>query len=147
MQTHRKIFLADDDIDDRELFIEALSQPDISVMDFPNGKALLTYLTTAEEQSLPDMIFLDLNMPVMGGKECLRHIRSFKKFDDLPIIIYSTSSNNKEIEETFALGANLYVTKSSSYMSLKKTLEDIIRLDWAAHPPHHGLANFVYKLT
>ncbi|RZJ30537.1 MAG: response regulator [Flavobacterium sp.] len=144
MEQQLSLILADDDPDDRELFVELLARPDVSVKAVTNGKELLSYLKTLP--SVPDCIFLDLNMPVMAGKDCLTKIRASEKLKNVPVVIYSTSANKKDIEETFALGANLYLVKESSYSALKRTFEKILQLDWANYPPHRQAKNFVFKL-
>jgi len=123
-----RILLADDDPDDRELFTEAAASHNVVVESVPNGVYLMENLLQAE--LLPDFILLDLNMPEKGGKECLREIRQHSRFNNIPVIIYSTSSSKKDIEDTFAMGANLYITKPNSFTELKKTIGNIMRLDW-----------------
>ncbi len=91
------IILADDDDDDSMLFKEALSKvaSSITVSLAEDGQKLINYLNTL---SIPDMIFLDLNMPRKNGLECLKEIRSDDKFDHIPVIMYSTSQSKKDIE-------------------------------------------------
>ncbi|HEU4496208.1 MAG TPA: response regulator, partial [Flavobacterium sp.] len=121
MEKQYNVVLADDDADDRDLFVELLSQPNVNVNTVINGTELLDYLSKRTDD-LPDCIFLDLNMPVLGGKECLQQIRATEKLKDIPVIIYSTSSNRKDIEDTFSMGANLYVVKANSYIVMKNIL-------------------------
>lgn len=136
------IFLADDDDDDKFLVKEALSlYENIVVEFFDNGTDLLKKISRLV--TLPDMLFLDLNMPEMNGKECLQKIRADKTMMQLPIIIYSTSSNKKDIEETFNLGANLYVTKPNSFTELKVIIDKIVNTEWQ-NPPT-ALKDFVLK--
>jgi len=85
------------------------------------------------KESLPDMIFLDLNMPVKNGIECLKEIRNDKKLDNLPIIVYTTSDNPRDIDTCFDLRANLYVVKPTSFESIIKTLKKIINIDFNNH--------------
>lgn len=144
MEKPLKIILADDDPDDRELFLELIAQSNVSVSAVSNGKELLEVLNESAA-NLPDCIFLDLNMPVMAGKECLSQIRSTKTLQSIPVIIYSTSANQKDIDDTFDLGANLYLVKASSYILLKKTLEAILNLDWANFQTR-SRQNFLFNL-
>jgi PleD family two-component response regulator len=146
MEKQYKVVLADDDADDRDLFIELLSQPNVNVNTVINGTELLHYLDKRTDD-LPDCIFLDLNMPVLGGKECLQQIRATEKLKDIPVIIYSTSSNRKDVEDTFSMGANLYVVKANSYITMKNTLETAIQLDWKHYNPNRSLVNFLFKLA
>jgi CheY-like chemotaxis protein len=110
--------LADDDPDDRDLLAEAIIAGNSAhVESAHNGAHLMLALTAMEE--LPDMIFLDLNMPEKNGKECLSEIRQHDRLKGVPVIIYSTSSSKKDIDDAFDLGATLYVTKPNSFSELK----------------------------
>ncbi|MBD3661984.1 MAG: response regulator [Arenibacter algicola] len=116
------IFLADDDEDDRELFMDALSELPIetSVKQFENGVDLMAELYSGNPK--PDTIFLDLRMPLMDGFECLTDIRSIPELSEIQIIIYSTSFNQNEVDQLKEAGANLYIKKPNSYNQLKTVL-------------------------
>lgn len=124
------ILLADDDPDDRELFTEAATLQNACVQSVANGMELMQALDQFDP--LPDFILLDLNMPEKNGKECLQEIRKHTRFNDIPVIIYSTSSSHKDIEDTYAMGANLYITKPNSFSGLKATVKSILEIDWSA---------------
>jgi len=100
-----KIVLADDDEDDRMLFKEAIDEINIQtkLSLFNNGQELMDYLLLPNVV-LPNLIFLDLNMPIKNGQQCLIEIRNNPKLKDLCIAIYSTSSSENDIEETFLNG-------------------------------------------
>jgi DNA-binding response OmpR family regulator len=136
-----RILLADDDPDDRELFTEAAETHNALVEGIPNGMQLMNVLNNAKQ--LPDFILLDLNMPEKGGKECLQEIRQHNRFDHVPVIIYSTSSSRKDIDDTFNMGADLYITKPNSFSELKKTIKNIINIDWTRRQ-NAGRDSFVY---
>ena len=140
-----KILLADDDPDDRDLFIEVINEYNSDVDTVWNGVQLMKVLKNGS--ALPDLIFLDLNMPEKGGKECLQEIRRDDKLKNIPIIIYSTSSSKKDIDDTFTLGANLYITKPSSYSELRRTVKGIIDLDWGNYQPKSDRGNFVFGIS
>ncbi len=127
VQKNYMILLADDDPDDRELFAEAVHECGAQIECVANGAKLMKKLRSLEE--LPDCLFLDLNMPEKGGKECLREIRRDERLRDLPVLIYSTSSSKRDIDDTFELGANRYVTKPTSFSHLKKTVRELLQLD------------------
>ena len=137
--------LADDDDDDRDLFSEAISSSDTTVTSVCNGKELMKVLT--DETVLPDCVFIDLNMPEKSGMECLLEIRQSEKLRTLPVIIYSTSSNRKDIEETYALGANLYVVKPGSFKALCDTLTRIVGFDWNQQRLLTSESNYVFKIN
>jgi CheY-like chemotaxis protein len=117
------ILLADDDLGDQFLFKEVLSElhPDYFVHTVINGMKLMEYLNE-KETTLPDVLFLDLNMPLKNGIECLAEIRSNLDFDGISITIYSTSHYEKDIIQTWQLGANRYLSKPNDYPVLKEVL-------------------------
>jgi len=116
------IYLADDDIDDRELFIEALEEIPVEtqVKEFNNGVDLMDALFTNENK--PNAIFLDLRMPQMDGFECLTDIRSFPQFSDVKIFVYSTSYHEMEVNQLRKDGADHYLQKPNSFQLLKSLL-------------------------
>ncbi|MBL7736625.1 MAG: response regulator [Chitinophagaceae bacterium] len=127
------ILFSDDDTDDALLFTQAadlLSTP-VLLSFAEDGEQLMRYLS---KELLPDMIFLDLNMPVKNGIECLGSIRSDKRFDALPIIIYTTSDSPNDINACYTLGANLYIVKPNSFESIIKTLRKVLTIDWETQP-------------
>jgi|SRR6185436_30933 len=128
MNPHLTCFLIDDDGDDRDIFRIALKDSKIIVQlhEAVNGLDALQKLPPITG-FIPDFIFLDLNMPVMGGKECLIKIRAIEKLKHIPVIIYSTSDYLKYVKETEALGASLYVVKPSSIEKLAQILASILR--------------------
>src|ERR1051326_698529 len=108
------VLLADDDAEDRNLFSAILKRTNIpaGLTEFKNAMDLLKYLENPEN-TIPDFIFLDINMPVMNGKECLREIRKKPLHRYVPVIICSTTNYKQDIDETFADGANLFVPKNT----------------------------------
>jgi len=122
--------LADDDDDDQDIFIKVMAEAsaEILVSTAKNGKEVLTMLNGAE--TLPDLIFLDLNMPVMGGLACLKEIRANYRYNSILVFIYSTSYNEIHVEESFADGANLYIPKPDSYLGLRKMAKFILSLNF-----------------
>ena len=108
-----KFLLADDDKDDRFFFKDALEKvsPSTELITVEDGEELMTYLFDNYNQ-LPDVLFLDINMPRKNGKECLIEIRADENLKHLPVIIYSTSLAEVIADELFAIGANKYMRKS-----------------------------------
>lgn len=115
--------LVDDDADDVLLFGETLREADpaAQLQTAGNGQEALDRLRNGA-MGLPDVVFLDLNMPRMGGKECLLEIKSDPALQHIPVIIYTTSSQSKDVEETLSRGAVCFVTKPSSMKDLKRIL-------------------------
>lgn len=129
-KTTTLIFLADDDEDDRMMFGEALSEAASSatLQTASDGEKLLSLL--AKSKVLPNLIFLDLNMPNKNGVETLRELRQNARFASVPVLIYSTSNNDVDIEDTYKLGANLYVEKPYSYSDLVQLLGELLALNF-----------------
>ena len=120
-------FLIDDDADDREIFAMALEDADRSskCVTAKNGVDALEKLN-CNDKFIPDYIFLDLNMPMLSGKECLKELKKIPRLNHVPIIIYSTSSHEKDIAETKQMGASYFLTKPSSIKVLTSILTKII---------------------
>jgi len=117
--------LIDDDEDDRDFFaivLDGCGQP-YNLIAASSGANGLGLLKSAD--SVPDYIFLDLNMPLLSGKECLERIRKMVHLQQVPVIIYSTSSYFKDIEDTRQLGATFFLTKSADIDTLSRILCDI----------------------
>lgn len=141
------IVLADDDRDEISLFKEAVSEINehYNLVFFSNGKDLMDYLNDGESHN-PDIIFLDLNMPFMSGVDCLREIRANERFSETAIAIYSTSSSEKDQEDTFTLGANVYIKKPNEYDAMKKVLQHIFRTYWQYHTSNMNRDTFLISV-
>jgi len=125
------IMLADDDEDDRLFFREAFEEVKINYQftAFNDGEQLMEYLNK-KDNPLPDIIFLDLNMPRKSGLECLKEIRDDERLKKISVAIYSTSSSEQDIEDTFVTGANVYIKKPNDFNMLKKILSDVVHINW-----------------
>jgi CheY-like chemotaxis protein len=141
------ILLADDDPDDRYLFQSAIEETKIKVVfqAVENGVQLMEYLN-APENELPHVIFLDLNMPLKGGIECLQEIRSSPKLKEISVAIYSTSFSEADIEETFVRGANIYIRKPETFGKLKSIISQVISINWQYHTSGLNKDNFLLSL-
>ena len=141
------IILADDDEDDRLFFTEAFDELKIStkVNTFNDGVELMDYLNN-DNAILPNVLFLDLNMPRKSGKECLNELRSNEKFNNIAIAIYSTSSSEEDIEDTFVDGANIYIKKPNDFTVLKKILLDVVTINWQYHTSGLNKDNFLLRM-
>jgi len=141
------ITLADDDEDDRLFFTDAFSELKINtkVNTFNDGVELMDYLNDADS-ILPNVLFLDLNMPRKNGVECLLEIKQNNRFDDIAIAIYSTSSSEEHIEETFVNGANIYIKKPNDFNTLKKILSDVVTINWQYHTSGLNKDNFLLRM-
>ncbi len=113
------IILADDDVDDYDFFKEAMQSvvPGLNISRAFDGADLVRILEKSSD-ALPDLIFLDLNMPCRNGFESLAVIRKNEKWINIPVIIYSTSAFPDQIDNTYKLGANLYVQKPDDFAAI-----------------------------
>jgi CheY-like chemotaxis protein len=141
------ITLADDDEDDRLFFTDAFDELKINtvVNTVKNGRELINFLNQPETV-LPNIIFLDLNMPILNGIDALKEIKQNERYKDIAIAIYSTSSSEEDIENTFVLGANIYIKKPSNFNDLKKILSDVVTINWQYHTNGLNKENFLLRL-
>ena len=145
--TPLQIFLADDDEDDRIFFSEAID--DLKMKNkltlFNDGKDLMNYLNDPEA-NLPDILFLDLNMPYKNGLDCLKEIRANDRFKNVSIAIYSTSSSDEDIENTFIEGANIYIKKPNDFSELKKVIKGVFHMNWQFHVSGLNKETFFFSI-
>lgn len=123
---YKHILLIDDDEEDQEIFKTALNSfpEDLECSTFTNAKVALEKLVSGELN--PDVIFLDLNMPIMSGQEFLVEAKKKKEINHIPIIIFSTSSQKSTIKLTKELGARDFITKPDRFDKLVSLLKPIL---------------------
>ena len=123
---YMNVLYADDDVDDREMFCEAIKEidPSIKVVLGKDGEETLKILSV--QKDLPDLIFLDINMPRMDGIECLGKIKSDDRLKSIPVIIYSTTSNKGDMTKIALLGASDFILKGNSFKNVKDSLDNIL---------------------
>ena len=124
-----KILLVDDDHEEAELFTSALKTVDAKT-ELIHAEDCVDLLESIRKNK-PDIVFMDINMPFLNGIECLKTVRAAAEFKDLPIIMYSTSNNQKNIIESFNNNANLYIVKPDSYRGIIIALEKVLKVDWS----------------
>jgi CheY-like chemotaxis protein len=121
------ILYVEDDIDDYSFFVDAIQEinPEVECTNAINGLQALQMLE--EGTSLPDVIVLDINMPAMDGKACLKAMKTDPRFKEIPVYIYTTSNNPLDITHCKQLGAADYLSKRNSYLEAKQTLGKIFQ--------------------
>jgi CheY-like chemotaxis protein len=124
----RIVLCVDDDPDDRELIRNAIFKvdPSYTVAHATNGKEALQYLTRAEESALPCLVILDINMPVMDGKQTLVEIKSNDKWNQLPIVVFSTSAHPSDLFFCQQFGVEL-VTKPANFNQITVEAERLLQ--------------------
>jgi DNA-binding response OmpR family regulator len=120
------ILLTDDNVNEHLFFKYAIKNinENIKVQSFSSGKVLLDYLNDGTSP-LPDILFLDVNMPLKNGTECLAEIRAMKDLTELPIVMYSTSDSAEDVDKAYENGANLYVKKPIGIDELRQMLSKV----------------------
>lgn len=123
------ILLADDDKSDCLLFKEALEELPLSthLTIVNNGEELIEIITNTENK-LPDVIFLDLNMPRKSGFASLGQIKRSSILQNIPVIIYSTASDIETVNKVFKDAAHFYITKPVDFSKLKKVIYEALAL-------------------
>lgn len=128
MNSIKKILLVEDDLDDQAFFIEAISEIEnaslIAIAN--NGKQALNRLENHLKR--PDIIFMDINMPVMNGIDSLKKILENPETKDIPVVILSTATGQVELAQI--LGAKAFIKKPFDGDTLRSRLEEIISLDF-----------------
>ena len=117
-------FLIDDDPDDQEIFLSVLGSidPSVKCLTAMNGQEAIKKLGSAEVK--PDLIFLDLNMPLMNGKQFLVARNLLDECRHIPVIILTTSSDRSSMEETRQLGAKDYITKPDKFSAWGQIIKE-----------------------
>ncbi len=132
---HLNVLLADDDLDDCLFFKTALDKFSIptTLTSVNDGEQLMQYLTNDVKvqnvgRVLPDVLFLDINMPRKNGKECLAEIKQNIKLKDLPVIMFSTSYEKEVVNQLYTNGAQYFIRKPSEFSIFKKIIQQTLTL-------------------
>lgn len=123
------LLLADDDCDDCLFFQEALDELafESRLTTVNDGVELMTFLKD-DASPLPEALFLDLNMPLKSGFECLTEIKLIENLKQIPVIIFSTSYDVTVIDMLYEKGATYYIRKPGGFEDLKKVINDAVKL-------------------
>ena len=137
------ILLADDDTDDCMFFANALEELKLpfKLKTVFDGEQLMNFLE--DKDNLPDIIFLDMNMPCKNGFECLVEIRQSERYKMIPVIIISTSLDENIIKLLHENGAFFYIKKPSLFAHLKKLMSMVINLIAAGNYKQPSIEKFV----
>ena len=130
MYKYKQILLIDDDIDDQDIFRDAVQElnADLICIIADNG---LDGLSKTKLPPAPDLIFIDINMPVMNGFQYLEAIKKEPGYMHIPSIIFTTSDNHQDKVRAKELGAVKFITKPNNFNQLKKILEEVFTSDFS----------------
>ena len=121
MSKKQTILIVDDDSDDREILRDAFMAKHKDHREYvfiETGDHLLEYLADGDQEELPSLIMLDLNMPGKDGREALKEIKGSERFRSIPTIIFTTSGSQKDRDVSYSLGANCFITKPDTFNKL-----------------------------
>jgi CheY-like chemotaxis protein len=127
---HKTVLLVDDDDDDQHIFKDAIKEVHSGIVSLIASNGRDAFFQLEKSSRLPSLIFLDLNMPVMNGFEFLERIKKNDSFKSIPIVIYTTSDNPLDKQNTLAAGAVLFFTKTADFKLLKLKLSEILQRDF-----------------
>ena len=127
------VLMADDDSDDRLLAADAVKESGTSMkMQFVvDGAQMMNYLRRKNEfinpsdSPRPDLIILDLNMPVMDGREALREIKNDPKLKTIPVVVLTTSNSDTDVAFVYQTGANSFITKPTAFNALVDVMKSL----------------------
>lgn len=124
------VLCIDNDPEDIEFFCDAVKKvdPSISCLSTQDGEGALDLLSSIKDiQSLPTYVFLDINMPRMNGKDTLKEIRKNDRYSSIQIVMLSTGLTAKDFEDYKRFGANLFMSKATSFQGLCDKLKTVLK--------------------
>lgn len=123
------ILYAEDDEEDRFFFLEAIQlvNESLRIINANNGQEVLRYLSSLEpDAELPQAIVSDLRMPLCDGLELLRKVKQDLRWQQIPVILFSTSSTHADISTALQLGVQAFFTKPGTYQEFNNIVEQIL---------------------
>ena len=126
MKLRQLIYYLDDDVDDLFFFKEAAETLGHDVITFVNGQEMLR---TLSKKPFPDIIFLDVRMPVFEGEEILQVIKKTEESKNIPVVMISGSYPKSVVQHYLDSGAN-YMMKKPDFGDMKSALEYVLKIDW-----------------
>jgi CheY-like chemotaxis protein len=144
---HLNIFLADDDFDDCLFFKSIVDEFPLSTLltEVHDGEQLMELLEN-NKNGLPDILFIDLNMPRKNGFECLVEIKTSAKWKALPVIMYSTSSEQNVIDRLYKNGAQHFIQKPSDFLQFQRVIHYVLTLIMRGLSLQRTKNNFILNL-
>jgi CheY-like chemotaxis protein len=141
------VFYADDDDDDLMFFNEAIEKiskqlkANVILHMHKNGESLIENIR--KNKDTHGIVFLDINMPFKSGFELLEEIRKEPEIKNFPVVMYSTSSNQDNVDKSKSLGANFYVIKPYKFSQLMDMISSFVQMNWENHQADKS--TFLYK--
>lgn len=135
------VVLAEDDKDDVLIFELAVERARIliSLRHAVDGDELFRLL----KEAIPDIIFLDINMPCKDGVACITEIRQNPEYNHVPVIMYTSYNHSQKIEAAYKHGANFYLLKTESIVELAENLKKIFTVEWKQYMYYPPINQFI----
>ncbi|WP_018613213.1 response regulator [Segetibacter koreensis] len=130
---HKNILIADDDMDDMELYMEAVFLSKLPVTITPAGTCD-EILEVIKLMGTPDLVIIDGNMPFKTIDECVSAIRSARELNEIPLIVLSGATINENVKNYYDAGVNLYLTKPDSIDETINIFSRLYNADWNNKP-------------
>jgi CheY-like chemotaxis protein len=140
------ILLVEDDDDDILFFKEAVEKLEV-VKELSVAKDCNDLFNRLNANAVFDIIFLDINLPIMNGKQCLKEIKAHPKYKDVPIIIFTGSNRQEDVDAVYEYGAHYHVVKPYAHINYIASLKIILDKNWKETPPQPAKENFVVDLS
>ncbi|HKR06564.1 MAG TPA: response regulator [Bacteroidia bacterium] len=140
------VLLVEDDNDDQYFFKEALEQLDFH-HEVSFAKDCYELFSLLDDQRVFDIIFMDINLPGIDGRGCLQQIKKYNRYKDIPIIIFTVSFAESDIDFMYKNGAHFYVVKPYAHISYLATLKTVFELDWKKKQPRPAFEDFTVNLS
>jgi CheY-like chemotaxis protein len=136
------ILYVDDDADDRELFAEAMVRAQLphKLTEVDSCEGAIKLLDAGNPY---DIIFLDINLPAIDGRECLRMLKADASFRNIPVVMFTNSKSERDIDLAYNYGAHYHMIKPVAYINLIASLKLIFEIDWKAKQPIPPREKFV----
>jgi CheY-like chemotaxis protein len=142
-----RILLVDDDPDDRDVFAEVIGNLEIPVKSYyaRDHNELFNHLETIEPHF--NLILLDANMPLKSGHQCLQELKSHELYRHIPVVMYTSSMDERDISAAYDHGAHLYVVKAYSEANIFESMRRVFDIDWTSIQPVRSREEFVINMT
>jgi len=129
-----RILHVDDDDDDLLLLSKALEEINLH-HSITTASGCLDLFKLLENEDSYDLIIMDVNMPIMNGKQCLKKIKAHEKYCNIPVVMFTVSSAVSDIEETYQAGAHYHMVKPYAFVNLVESVRTLFAIDWKNNPP------------
>lgn len=122
-----EILLVEDNLDDAGLTIRALKKHNLAnnLLHLHDGEEALNYLFSEKTTAIPKVILLDLKMPKVDGIEVLRKLKADERKKIIPVVVLTSSKEEKDIVESYKLGVNAYIVKPVDFDKFAKAISEI----------------------